>query len=140
MGALALLLLLPRIGYSVAPGAVVPETVVHISIFDLGSVTKKSAPRLPDGYGQSVAEKIAQNKEALLDCLARYSVEKESWKVNLKIRPNGSAQAVFAEDSPDASGVNTCARKVLSSIPYPPHPMKHPVEVDFPLELSRRSL
>ncbi len=140
MGIVVIALLLSRLGLGATPDAVVPETIVRISIFDLGSFTKAPAPRLPADYGKAVAEKIAKKKDALLECLSRYSLDKESWKVNLKIQPNGSGQVEFAEEDPNTGNANDCAKKVLTAIRYPTHPMKHAVDVDFPLELSRRSL
>lgn len=121
----------------------IPETIVRLSVFDLAEVTRsqRPAPRLPANYGQTVAEKISQQQPALLECLARFSLDRVTWQVDLEISPQGLATPKALPGAGDLRPeAFACVEGVLRSIVFSKHPLTRAVSVSFPLSLQRKSL
>jgi hypothetical protein len=120
----------------------IPETVVQLSISDLGArkavrKTPTSGPVLPADYGKRLAEVIAGARASLLACLPANEPAMEA-NAELKITSDGKAVAAVSQKGPAAIGA--CLENSLSALSYPAHSLKNSVTLRFPLKLSRSIL
>jgi hypothetical protein len=115
-----------------------PETKVSISVFDLlkrkGKTAMSDVTTLQRKYVEQVLGQVRGQREKILACLMNSS--KISIQLRLEIEPSGSATATVLNSN---NGAAVCSAEILGDLHYLPHKLAGKVEIEFPLDLERRS-